>query len=520
MRYIFKNKFHHCKKQALWPAIFAAMMILFLSNFTVLASSVSEDSGTINIQNSNVFYMVNPLYAGLVNENELNRLPAVSVTPENLLSADKCSSTDEMAEELRNNMAARKETVYVYFELPGTNYNATQLVNMESDVLKKAVTHIVGGAGNMGDYLKWGYSGVGMQVSYGKSSGNTIGTLTYKFTYYTTAAQEAQVTSKVNSISSSLNLASKGEYEKIEAVYEYVCNNVKYNYGKSNIKYSCFAAAINNSAVCQGYSLLIYRLLNDAGVDCRLVAGNTSSGNHGWNIVRVGNLYYNLDSTWDAGKKLSTYKYYMKCDKNFVDHKRWSDYSSSSFYAAFPMSSRDYDYGTGSESETEKLKGLKIVKANLKLAKGETAVIKVDSKPNGVKLKGLKYKSSNKKVAKVDSSGKVTAVKAGTCIITVSTSDGAISDKCYVTVTKDSAVKTLKLSKKKLSLKKGSKFKLSAKIKPAAASKTKLKWESSDKSIAKVSSKGVVTAKKAGTCTITVKTKNGQKVATCKVTVK
>ena len=68
-------------------------------------------------------------------------------------------------------------------------------------------------------------------------------------------------------------------------------------------------------------------------------------------------------------------------------------------------------------------------------------------------------------------------------------------------------------------MKKGSKVTLSAKLKPASA-KAKLKWESSDKSVAKVNSKGVVTAKGTGTCTITVKTKDGKKVAKCKIKVK
>ena len=44
-------------------------------------------------------------------------------------------------------------------------------------------------------------------------------------------------------------------------------------------------------------------------------------------------------------------------------------------------------------------------------------------------------------------------------------------------------------------------------------------WTSSNKNIATVNSKGKITAKKAGTVTITVKTTNG-KTAKCKITVK
>lgn len=49
--------------------------------------------------------------------------------------------------------------------------------------------------------------------------------------------------------------------------------------------------------------------------------------------------------------------------------------------------------------------------------------------------------------------------------------------------------------------------------------KTTLKWSSNKTSVASVNSKGKVTAKKAGTATITVKTKDGKYKATCKITV-
>lgn len=49
--------------------------------------------------------------------------------------------------------------------------------------------------------------------------------------------------------------------------------------------------------------------------------------------------------------------------------------------------------------------------------------------------KTVTYKSSDTSVATVDSTGKVSGVKAGTADITVTTKDGSKTAKCTVTVT-------------------------------------------------------------------------------------
>lgn len=77
---------------------------------------------------------------------------------------------------------------------------------------------------------------------------------------------------------------------------------------------------------------------------------------------------------------------------------------------------------------------------------------------------------------------------------------------------------SIKLSRKKLSLKIGSRHTLKAKVKPA---KAKVTWKSSQKKVAVVSSKGKITPKKKGktTITATVRYKKMTKKASCKVTV-
>lgn len=78
----------------------------------------------------------------------------------------------------------------------------------------------------------------------------------------------------------------------------------------------------------------------------------------------------------------------------------------------------------------------------------------------------------------------------------------------------------IRLSEKSVILVKGSSATLTPTFSPSYAYNTKVSWSSSNKKIATVSSKGVITAKKAGTVTVTCKAKDGSgKTAVCTVTV-
>lgn len=81
-------------------------------------------------------------------------------------------------------------------------------------------------------------------------------------------------------------------------------------------------------------------------------------------------------------------------------------------------------------------------------------------------------------------------------------------------------VTSITLNKKSLNLKVGKSETLKATIEPADALNKKLVWSSSDKTVAKVSSKGKVTAVGKGECVITCKSKDGGARVELKVTVK
>ena len=128
------------------------------------------------------------------------------------------------------------------------------------------------------------------------------------------------------------------------------------------------------------------------------------------------------------------------------------------------------------------------------------------------------WKSSNTKIATVNSKGKITAKKTGTAKITVTTKRGATAT-CTVKVQKGKVTtKSLSISEKKLTLQTKKSTTLTLERNPISATE-KITWTSSNTKVAAVNSKGKVTAKKAGTTTITARTSNGKKV-TCKVTVR
>lgn len=148
--------------------------------------------------------------------------------------------------------------------------------------------------------------------------------------------------------------------------------------------------------------------------------------------------------------------------------------------------------------------------------KQSTSALKAIGLAKGDAVKS--WKSSNKKIVKVNSKGKITAQsKTGNATITVTLKSG-LYKKIAVKVQK-SAVSCTKvtLNKSSVSLEKGKSLALKPKVKPITCVQ-KIKYSSSNKKVATVSSKGKVTAKKKGKATITVTV--GKKKVKCKVTVK
>ena len=156
-------------------------------------------------------------------------------------------------------------------------------------------------------------------------------------------------------------------------------------------------------------------------------------------------------------------------------------------------------------------------KSTIFLYEGDTETLTPTISPENATNKTISWSSSNKDVATVKD-GTITAIKKGEATITAKA--GGKTAACTITVqTKKVSVTGVSLDNTSLSITEGDTKALKATVTPSNATDKSLSWSSNKTSVATVSSSGTVTAIAPGSATITVKTNDGGKTATCSIIV-
>ena len=160
------------------------------------------------------------------------------------------------------------------------------------------------------------------------------------------------------------------------------------------------------------------------------------------------------------------------------------------------------------------------IKEATTIAIGSSETLTVNYTPADANTgKEVTWSSSDATVATVDANGKVTGLKAGTATITAtSKTKSAITASCTVTI-KAVSVTGVTITPATATVKVDGTTTLSYSITPDNATDKTVSWSSDNESVATVDANGKVSGKSEGTATITVKTTDGNKTATCIVTV-
>ncbi|ASI76642.1 S-layer homology domain-containing protein [Bacillus pacificus] len=176
-------------------------------------------------------------------------------------------------------------------------------------------------------------------VSYGLSGSPGNYTFTLKITYRETKEQTEYVMKQAKAIVSSITQVGMDDHEKVKAIHDYVVKHISYD--TSYKAYTAYEALVNRSAVCQGYALLTYQLLKEAGIENHFVTGTGDGQPHAWNLVKIENKWYHLDTTFDDPipdeQGRVTYSYFNLSDEQIARNHEWNrgDYpqATTSYYS-------------------------------------------------------------------------------------------------------------------------------------------------------------------------------------------
>ena len=149
---------------------------------------------------------------------------------------------------------------------------------------------------------------------------------------------------------------------------------------------------------------------------------------------------------------------------------------------------------------------------------GDILALKTKIEPTNATDQSVVWSSANTSIVTVDENGKVTAVGPGSTTVRVQTNSGAKYDTCTIEVRR--LASSVSLNRSEAQVSRGKKLQLLATVLPEDTTDKTITWTSSNKNIATVSDKGVVTGVKVSKdpVIITATTSNG-KSAECYITV-
>lgn len=155
---------------------------------------------------------------------------------------------------------------------------------------------------------------------------------------------------------------------------------------------------------------------------------------------------------------------------------------------------------------------------NTTLQKGERKQLQVTILPQEASDHKVSYTSSNPEVATVDNEGYLQAIRSGTTTITVKAEENSVQTQIEITVY--SSVTGIFLDQSEIYMQVGDTFQINATVEPDDANDKTISYRSTDTLVANIQEKGIITALKEGTATVTASSNQNPSVQVeCKVNV-
>lgn len=213
-----------------------------------LTESVEETADTVSAQAevTEEIY-INPIYKDIITEEDILALQSDEPQDDRYTAQSDVTYTtlEDAGKYLADQMVQRKETITV---------NVTGGAFSWREVLKAAEETYDDSTGITGDAIRYQYGGCSGYSGYGYYTYTNI-------RYYTSAAQETELTEKVSEIVAELNLGAADDYTKVKAIHDYLVGHI--TYGKSSstsespyIPYTAYGALISMYASVRDFRSL------------------------------------------------------------------------------------------------------------------------------------------------------------------------------------------------------------------------------------------------------------------------
>ncbi|KRE29829.1 transglutaminase domain-containing protein [Paenibacillus sp. Soil522] len=255
---------------------------------------------------------------------KLDLFPAAAESEE-AVAVDEPNKLERLEQEIAQQFQARSE----HFSVTYTG-DKQELTDKLKDIIHAALRHDDYSAYILESYI------------YTIRSWGNKSTIALEARYRETLKQTAVVDLETAKALKSIIEPGMNEHEKVKVIHDWIVNQIEYDQSLSH--YTAYEAVTLGEAVCQGYALLGYKMLKEAGITVLIAEGTVNTGEHAWNMVQLDGIWYHLDLTWDdpvgitaAGKDSSAkanaakpgesairYNYYLKTDEELRADHQWT----------------------------------------------------------------------------------------------------------------------------------------------------------------------------------------------------
>lgn len=94
--------------------------------------------------------------------------------------------------------------------------------------------------------------------------------------------------------------------EAVIKAHDWIVTHVTYDPGellaiprRSEDSESPYGALVNGEAICMGYTTTFQLFMDMLGIDSQIIHAMADNEEHAWNLVKLGDNYYHVDTTWD-----------------------------------------------------------------------------------------------------------------------------------------------------------------------------------------------------------------------------